>query len=139
FSADGQENSNSTAQAIIGLSLVKDVDQNRLHKAMQNLLSYQLSNGEFKWLPSDQNGNGMATEQALLALLQFKEMGKSIYDWSNVDAGDVIKPKPIEEPEKVVEPENNVVEKEVTEEPKEQKQVQQETKDENLKVVVDNE
>ena len=87
---------------------------------MQNLLSYQLSNGEFKWLPSDQNGNGMATEQALLALLQFKEMGKSIYDWSNVDAGNVIKPKPIEEPEKVVEPENNVVEKEVTEEPKEQ-------------------
>ena len=78
---------------------------------MQNLLSYQLSNGEFKWLPSDQNGNGMATEQALLALLQFKEMGKSIYDWSNVDAGDVIKTKPIEEPEKVVEPENNVVEK----------------------------
>ncbi|HFJ9485078.1 TPA: DUF4430 domain-containing protein [Bacillus cereus] len=139
FSADGQENSNSTAQAIIGLSLVKDVDQNRLHKAMQNLLSYQLSNGEFKWLPSDQNGNGMATEQALLALLQFKEMGKSIYDWSNVDAGHVIKPKPIEEPEKVVEPENNVVEKEVTEEPKEQDQVQQETKDENLKVVVDNE
>ncbi|QEL80049.1 DUF4430 domain-containing protein [Bacillus sp. JAS24-2] len=139
FSADGQENSNSTAQAIIGLSLVKDVDQNRLHKAMQNLLSYQLSNGEFKWLPSDQNGNGMATEQALLALLQFKEMGKSIYDWSNVGAGDVIKPKPIEEPEKVVEPENNVVEKEVTEEPKEQDQVQQETKDENLKVVVDNE
>ncbi|KAB2395532.1 MULTISPECIES: DUF4430 domain-containing protein [Bacillus cereus group] len=139
FSADGQENSNSTAQAIIGLSLVKDVDQNRLHKAMQNLLSYQLSNGEFKWLPSDQNGNGMATEQALLALLQFKEMGKSIYDWSNVDDGNVIKPKPIEEPEKVVEPENNVVEKEVIEEPKEQKQVQQETKDENLKVVVDNE
>ncbi|MFB5562728.1 DUF4430 domain-containing protein [Bacillus cereus] len=139
FSADGQENSNSTAQAIIGLSLVKDVDQNRLHKAMQNLLSYQLSNGEFKWLPSDQNGNGMATEQALVALLQFKEMGKSIYDWSNVDAGNVIKPKPIEEPEKVVEPENNVVEKEVTKEPKEQKQVQQETKDENLKVVVDNE
>ena len=139
FSADGQENSNSTAQAIIGLSLVKDVDQNRLYKAMQNLLSYQLSNGEFKWLPSDQNGNGMATEQALLALLQFKEMGKSIYDWSNVDAGNVIKPKPIEEPEKVVEQENNVVEKEVIEEPKEQDQVQQETKDENLKVVVDNE
>ena len=139
FSADGQENSNSTAQAIIGLSLVKDVDQNRLHKAMQNLLSYQLPNGEFKWLPSDQNGSGMATEQALLALLQFKEMGKSIYDWSNVDVDDVIKPKPVEEPEKVVEPENNVVEKEVIEEPKEQKQVQQETKAENLKVVVDNE
>ena len=87
---------------------------------MQNLLSYQLSNGEFKWLPSDQNGNGMATEQALLALLQFKEMGKSIYDWSNVDAGDVIKPKPIEERKRSLNRENNVVEKEVIEEPKEQ-------------------
>ncbi|EJS76837.1 prenyltransferase/squalene oxidase repeat-containing protein, partial [Bacillus cereus] len=138
FSADGKENSNSTAQAIIGLSLVKDVDQNRLHKAVQNLLSYQLPNGEFKWLPSDQNGSGMATEQALLALIQFKEPGKSIYDWSNVVVDEVIKPKPIEEPEKVVEPENNVVDKEVTEEPKEQKQVQQETKGENLTGVVDN-
>ncbi|MEH7753259.1 DUF4430 domain-containing protein [Bacillus toyonensis] len=132
FSADGQENSNSTAQAIIGLSLVKDVDQNRLHKAVQSLLSYQLPNGEFKWLPSDQNGNGMATEQALLALVQFKEIGKSIYDWSNVGDDEVIKPKPIEEPE------NKVIEKEITEEPKEQKQIQQETKDEDVKVVVDN-
>ncbi|PEK54633.1 cell wall anchor protein [Bacillus toyonensis] len=132
FSADGQENSNSTAQAIIGLSLVKDVDQNRLHKAVQSLLSYQLPNGEFKWLSSDQNGNGMATEQALLALVQFKEIGKSIYDWSNVGDDEVIKPKPIEEPE------NKVIEKEITEEPKEQKQIQQETKDEDVKVVVDN-
>ncbi|PIE96061.1 cell wall anchor protein [Bacillus fungorum] len=139
FSADGQENSNSAAQAIIGLSLVKDVNQNRLHKAVQNLLSYQLPNGEFKWLPGDQNGSGMATEQALLALLQFKDLGKSIYDWSNVVIGEVIKPKPIEQPEKIVEPENNVVDKEVTEQPQEQKQVQQETKDDNLKVVVDNE
>ncbi|PKJ55564.1 DUF4430 domain-containing protein [Bacillus sp. SN10] len=139
FSADGQENSNSAAQAIIGLSLVKEVDQNRLHKAVQNLLSYQLPNGEFKWLRGDRNGSGMATEQALLALIQFKELGKSIYDWSNVVIGEVIKPKPIEQPEKIVEPENNVVDKEVTEEPEEQKQVQQETKDDNLKVVVDNE
>ena len=99
---------------------MKDVDQNRLHKAMQNLLSYQLPNGEFKWLPGDQNGSGMATEQALLALIQFKEIGKSIYDWSNVVIGEVIKPKPIEQPEKIVEPENNVVDKEVTEEPEEQ-------------------
>ncbi|MGN4447521.1 DUF4430 domain-containing protein [Bacillus cereus group sp. MYBK79-1] len=132
FSADGQENSNSAAQAIIGLSLVKDVDQNRLHKAMQNLLSYQLPNGEFKWLPSDQNGSGMATEQALLALLQFKELGKSIYDWSNVSVPEIdTKPN--------VDSENVVVEKEVTEQPEEQKQVQQETKDDNLKVVIDNE
>ncbi len=132
FSADGQENSNSVAQAIIGLSLVQDVDQNRLHKAMQNLLSYQLPNGEFKWLPSDQNGSGMATEQALLALLQFKDLEKSIYDWSNVSVPEIDK-KPN------VDSENVVVEKEVTEQPEEQKQVQQETKDDNLKVVVDNE
>ncbi|SME40458.1 hypothetical protein BACERE00177_04230 [Bacillus mobilis] len=132
FSADGQENSNSVAQAIIGLSLVKDVDQNRLHKAMQNLLSYQLPNGEFKWLPSDQNGSGMATEQALLALLQFKDLGKSIYDWSNVSVPEIDK-KPN------VDSENVVVEKEVTEQPQEQKQVQEETKDDTLKVVVDNE
>ncbi|PFK39597.1 cell wall anchor protein [Bacillus cereus] len=132
FSADGQENSNSAAQAIIGLSLVKDVDQNRLHKAVQNLLSYQLPNGEFKWLPGDQNGSGMATEQALLALLQFKDLGKSIYDWSTESVTE-INPKPN------VDSENVVVEKEVTEQPQEQKQVQQETKDDNLKVVVDNE
>ncbi|RXJ17097.1 DUF4430 domain-containing protein [Bacillus albus] len=132
FSADGQENSNSIAQAIIGLSLVKDVDQNRLHKAVQNLLSYQIPNGEFKWLPSDQNGSGMATEQALLALLQFKDLGKSIYDWSNVSVPEIdTKPN--------VDSENVVVEKEVTEQPEEQKQVQQETKDDTLKVVVDNE
>ncbi|MDR4941465.1 DUF4430 domain-containing protein [Bacillus wiedmannii] len=132
FSADGQENSNSVAQAIIGLSLVKDVDQNRLHKAMQNLMSYQLPNGEFKWLPSDQNGSGMATEQAFLALLQFKDLGKSIYDWSNVSVPEIDK-KPN------VDSENVVVEKEVSEQPQEQKQVQQETRDDTLKVVVDNE
>ncbi|PEM34266.1 cell wall anchor protein [Bacillus wiedmannii] len=132
FSADGQENSNSVAQAIIGLSLVQDVDQNRLHKAMQNLLSYQLPNGEFKWLPSDQNGSGMATEQAFLALLHFKDLGKSIYDWSTVSVPEIdTKPN--------VDAENIVVEKEVTEQPEEQKQVQQETKDDTLKVVVDNE
>ncbi|MGG0458845.1 DUF4430 domain-containing protein [Bacillus mycoides] len=132
FAADGQENSNSTAQAIIGLSLVKDVDHNRLNKAVQNLMSYQLPNGEFKWLPSDQNGSGMATEQAFLALLQFKELGKSIYDWSNVVENE-IDTKPIVEPEPTVE------EKEVVEQPKQQEELQKQPKDENLKVVVNNE
>ncbi|SCM95799.1 LPXTG-domain-containing protein cell wall anchor domain [Bacillus mycoides] len=132
FAADGQENSNSTAQAIIGLSLVKDVDHNHLNKAVQNLMSYQLPNGEFKWLPSDQKGSGMATEQAFLALLQFKELGKSIYDWSNVVENE-IDTKPIVEPEPTVE------EKEVVEQPKQQEELQKQPKDENLKVVVDNE
>ncbi|MFD4852552.1 DUF4430 domain-containing protein [Bacillus mycoides] len=132
FAADGQENSNSTAQAIIGLSLVKDVDHDRLNKAVQNLMSYQLQNGEFKWLPSDQKGSGMATEQAFLALLQFKDLGKSIYDWSNVVENE-IDTKPI------VEPETTVEEKEVVEQPKQQEELQEQPKDENLKVVVDNE
>jgi LPXTG-motif cell wall-anchored protein len=132
FAADGQENSNSTAQAIIGLSLVKDVDHDRLNKAVQNLMSYQLPNGEFKWLPSDQKGSGMATEQAFLALLQFKDLGKSIYDWSNVVENE-IDTKPI------VEPETTVEEKEVVEQPKKQEELQKQPKDENLKVVVDNE
>lgn len=132
FTADGQENSNSTAQAIIGLSLVKDVDHDRLNKAVQNLMSYQLPNGEFKWLPSDQKGSGMATEQAFLALLQFKDLGKSIYDWSNVIENE-IDTKPI------VEPETTVEEKEVVEQPKQQEELQKQPKDENLKVVVDNE
>lgn len=132
FAADGQENSNSTAQAIIGLSLVKDVDHDRLNKAVQNLMSYQLQNGEFKWLPSDQKGSGMATEQAFLALLQFKDLGKSIYDWSNVVENE-IDTKPI------VEPEITVEEKEVVEQPKQQEELQEQPKDENLKVVVDNE
>ncbi|MFK4294747.1 DUF4430 domain-containing protein [Bacillus sp. RC250] len=132
FAADGQENSNSTAQAIIGLSLVKDVDRDRLNKAVQNLMSYQLPNGEFKWLPSDQKGSGMATEQAFLALLQFEDLGKSIYDWSNVVENE-IDTKPI------VEPETTVEEKEVVEQPKQQEELQKQPKDENLKVVVDNE
>ncbi|MGF9958739.1 DUF4430 domain-containing protein [Bacillus mycoides] len=132
FAADGQENSNSTAQAIIGLSLVRDVDHDRLNKAVQNLMSYQLPNGEFKWLPSDQKGSGMATEQAFLALLQFKDLGKSIYDWSNVVENE-IDTKPI------VEPETTVEEKEVVEQPKQQEELQEQPKDENLKVVVDNE
>ncbi|MGH0429317.1 DUF4430 domain-containing protein [Bacillus hominis] len=132
FAADGQENSNSTAQAIIGLSLVKDVDHDRLNKAVQTLMSYQLPNGEFKWLPNDQKGSGMATEQAFLALLQFKELGKSIYDWSNVVENE-IDTKPIVEPEPTVE------EKEVVEQPKQQEELQKQPKDENLKVVVDNE
>ncbi|WP_252188725.1 DUF4430 domain-containing protein [Bacillus mycoides] len=132
FAADGQENSNSTAQAVIGLSLVKDVDHNRLNKAVQNLMSYELPNGEFKWLPSDQKGSGLATEQAFLALLQFKDLGKSIYDWSNVVENE-IDTKPIVEPEPTVE------EKEVVEQPKQQEELQKQPKDENLKVVVDNE
>ncbi|PEB53021.1 cell wall anchor protein [Bacillus pseudomycoides] len=133
FEADGQENANSAAQAVMGLSMIgSDPTGDAFTKndvnAVQNLLSYQLENGEFKWLPNDTEGNSMATEQALLALLQYKEFvhgNGSIYDWSNDTIGTEIDKKPI------VEPEIPAVEKEkVTEEP------QQQTKDEVSDVVV---
>ncbi|MEH7457918.1 DUF4430 domain-containing protein [Bacillus sp. JJ1127] len=133
FEADGQENANSAAQAVMGLSMIgSDPTGDAFTKndvnAVQNLLSYQLESGEFKWLPNDTEGNSMATEQALLALLQYKEFvhgNGSIYDWSNDTIGTEIDKKPI------VEPEIPAVEKEkVTEEP------QQQTKDEVSDVVV---
>ncbi|MFJ8530281.1 DUF4430 domain-containing protein [Bacillus sp. NPDC094106] len=133
FEADGQENSNSAAQAVMGLSMIGsdptgDAFTKNNVNAVQNLLSYQLENGEFKWLPNDTEGNSMATEQALLALLQYKEFvhgNGSIYDWSNDTIGTEIDKKP------VVEQEIPAVEKEkVTEEP------QQQTKGEVSDVVV---
>ena len=74
----------------------------------------------------------MATEQAFLALLQFKELGKSIYDWSNVVENE-IDTKPI------VEPETTVEEKEVGGTAETTRRVTKQPKDENLKVVVNNE
>ncbi|WP_243523205.1 DUF4430 domain-containing protein [Bacillus pseudomycoides] len=130
FEADGQENSNSVAQAIIGLASTgidptsKAFTKNNVN-AVRNLLSYQLANGEFKWLPSDKEGSSMATEQALLALVQYKAYvngAGSIYDWTNsLTEGDKIL---VEEPKKPV-----VDEKQVIEKPKKQ------TNDENSRVV----
>ena len=106
FGADGQENSNSTAQVIIGLAAAgidpagQAFTKNNVN-AVQNLISYQLTNGEFKWLPNEEEGNSMATEQALLALVQYRDYvngNGSIYDWTNVSAG--TDTNPIVEPEK---------------------------------------
>ncbi|MBJ8029898.1 DUF4430 domain-containing protein [Bacillus cereus group sp. N21] len=136
FEADGQENSNSVAQAIIGLAITgidptsEAFTKNNVN-AVQNLISYQLANGEFKWLPSDEEGSSMATEQALLALVQYKAFvnGKgSVYDWTNSSTEDDI--NLVDEPKEPVVDESNVIEKQEVI----QKQEKQ-TNDENSRVV----
>ncbi|MBC6971180.1 DUF4430 domain-containing protein [Bacillus sp. Xin] len=139
FEADGQENANSVAQAIIGLAITgidptgEAFTKNHVN-TVHNLLSYQLPNGEFKWLPSDEEGNGMATEQAFLALVQYKAFvdGKgSIYDWTNPLTGN--DKTSVEEPKKPVVNEPKVIEKqEVIQKPQEQ------THDENSRDVTKN-
>ncbi|AWC28988.1 MULTISPECIES: DUF4430 domain-containing protein [Bacillus cereus group] len=136
FEADGQENANSVAQAVLGLSAIgSNPTESKFTKkngnAVQNLLSYQLENGEFKWLPSDAEGNTMATEQALLALIQYKaflDQNGSIYDWSNDRMEAEIPNQPIVESEV----EAPVVEQEMREQ-------MQQPKDEPLHVAVQEE
>ncbi|WP_459502346.1 DUF4430 domain-containing protein [Bacillus sp. C1] len=139
FEADGQENSNSVAQAIIGLAITgidptsKAFTKNNVN-AVRNLISYQLANGEFKWLPSDKEGSGMATEQAFLALVQYKAFvnGKgSIYDWTNsLTENDK---DSVEELKETVVDEQKVIEKQEVI----QKQ-QEQTNEENPHVVIKN-
>ncbi|MDZ5610029.1 DUF4430 domain-containing protein [Bacillus pseudomycoides] len=136
FEADGQENSNSVAQAIIGLAITgidptSDAFTKNNINAVYNLISYQLANGEFKWLPSDEEGSSMATEQAFLALVQYKAFVNgegSIYDWTNSstegDKNSVEEPKePVVDEKKVIE-EQEVIQKQ-----------EKQTNDENYRVV----
>lgn len=85
-----EPNSNSQAQAIIGLSAVGEDLTSATYTTdngknpVKRLAEFQLETGGFKWLLNDQNENGMATEQAVHALSQyaFSIQGKgSIYDF----------------------------------------------------------
>ncbi|MDM5155499.1 DUF4430 domain-containing protein [Bacillus sp. DX1.1] len=126
FLADGKENSNSVSQAIIGLAAAginptSNAFIKNNYNAVQNLISYQLANGEFKWLSSGKEGSSMATEQALLALIQYKDYvnGKgSIYDWTNVSTEN--ETKTVVEPKQLIVDEVKVIEKQ-------QKQPKEET------------
>ncbi|CAG9614336.1 hypothetical protein BACCIP111899_03563 [Bacillus rhizoplanae] len=91
FTSGGVENANSVAEVVLGLAAA-GIDPTSTtytknnYNAVQNLLSYQLENGGFKWLPNDTEEDSMATEQAMLALVQYKNYlnGKgSIFDWTN--------------------------------------------------------
>ncbi|MGG2091762.1 DUF4430 domain-containing protein [Bacillus sp. S13(2024)] len=90
FTSGGVENANSVAEVVLGLAAA-DIDPTSTtytknnYNTVQNLLSYQLENGGFKWLPTDTEEDSMATEQAMLALVQYKNYlnGKgSIFDWT---------------------------------------------------------
>ncbi|PGZ98625.1 cell wall anchor protein [Bacillus pseudomycoides] len=90
FTSGGVENANSVAEVVLGLAAA-GIDPTSTtytknnYNAVQNLLSYQLENGGFKWLPTDTEADSMATEQAMLALVQYKNYlnGKgSIFDWT---------------------------------------------------------
>ncbi|MGG0240081.1 DUF4430 domain-containing protein [Bacillus rhizoplanae] len=91
FTSGGVENANSVAEVVLGLAAA-GIDPTSTtytknnYNAVQNLLSYQLENGGFKWLANDTEEDSMATEQAMLALVQYKNYlnGKgSIFDWTN--------------------------------------------------------
>ncbi|MEI4802535.1 DUF4430 domain-containing protein [Bacillus sp. FJAT-51639] len=142
FLSGGVENANSVAQAVLGLAAA-GIDPTSAtytknnYNAFQNLLSYQLENGGFKWLPADTEENGMTTEQAMLALVQYKNFltGKgSVYDWTKTSTNEGNKPtdeskQPINEQPKVEEPQKKTNEPSASND--ENQSVQKDTKVEN--------
>lgn len=80
-----EPNSNSQAQAILGLSSVGEDLTSETYKMKKGnpidaLIKFQLANGGFKWLINDGNENGMATQQAVQALTQIM-MQKNNQGW----------------------------------------------------------
>ncbi|MDP7978179.1 DUF4430 domain-containing protein [Bacillus sp. WLY-B-L8] len=142
FSSGGVENANSVAQAILGLAAA-GIDPTSAtftknnYNAVQNLLSYQLENGGFKWLSADTEESGMTTEQAMLALVQYKNFltGKgSVYDWTKTSTNEGNNPtdeskQPTNEQPKVEEPQKNTSESSAVND--ENQSVQKDTKVEN--------
>lgn len=111
FTSGGVENANSVAEVVLGLAAA-GIDPTSTtytknnHNAVQNLLSYQLENGGFKWLPNDTEEDSMATEQAMLALVQYKNYlnGKSsIFDWTKPSTPSNEENKPADEPKQPTE------------------------------------
>ncbi|MDT2759346.1 prenyltransferase/squalene oxidase repeat-containing protein [Enterococcus xiangfangensis] len=70
-----EANSNSQAQAILGLASVGEDLTGAVYKKKDGnpidaLIDFQLSNGGFEWLKNEDYENGMATQQAVQALSQ---------------------------------------------------------------------
>ncbi len=127
FVSYGNENSNSAAVVVTALSMMgidptgKDFTKNS--SAVQNLLSFQLDNGGFKWIAGDDFNNGMAFDQAFYALVQYKYFvdGKgSIFHWTNTQTTDSKQDNP------------SVTPVPVSEQPKTDLQVKQEQKQEQV-------
>ncbi|MCP8970708.1 DUF4430 domain-containing protein [Ectobacillus ponti] len=107
YGYDGAANTNTTAQAIMGL-LALGIDPagaeftKNGHNPLQSLASFQLDNGGFKYVEKYTAADGMATEQALYTLAQyayFKEGKGSIFRWTLTAA-----PKPAPAPVQVPTP-----------------------------------
>lgn len=95
-------NSNTTAMAILGLSSIgEDVSS-----LVEDILTYQMEDGQFKWMHEEDQGNYMATEQDFYALVQSEAVkgGADLFDfrndWKLEDTSAVVPPideKPSEE------------------------------------------
>lgn len=80
--AEGKfSNSNTTAMAILGLSSVgEDVSS-----LVEDILTYQIEDGQFKWMHEEAEGNYLATEQDFYALVQSEaaKNGADLFDFRN--------------------------------------------------------
>ncbi|MGM9978473.1 MAG: prenyltransferase/squalene oxidase repeat-containing protein [Clostridium sp.] len=80
--AEGKfNNSNTTAMAILGLSSIgEDVSS-----LVEDILTYQMEDGQFKWIHEEAEGNYLATEQDFYALVQSEaaKNGADLFDFRN--------------------------------------------------------
>lgn len=80
--AEGKfNNSNTTAMAILGLSSIgEDVSY-----LVEDILTYQMEDGQFKWMHEEEEGNYLATEQDFYALVQSEaaKNGADLFDFRN--------------------------------------------------------
>lgn len=90
FKGWSNENSNSLSQALMAITLTGNDPKGALFTKDSDmitaLMTYRTADGGFKWLPTDTQSNGMALEQALYALTQYKfylNGSGSIYDFVN--------------------------------------------------------
>ncbi|ANZ96855.1 cell wall protein [Brochothrix thermosphacta] len=90
FKGWSNENSNSLSQALMAITLTGNDPKGALFTKdsdmINALMTYRTADGGFKWLPTDTQSNGMALEQALYALTQYKfylNGSGSIYDFVN--------------------------------------------------------
>ena len=98
----GGVSSEATAQVIIGLTANgfnprSDAFTKNNKNLLDHLLSFTATDGGFKHIVTDQQSNGMATEQALLALTAydlFSKGKKSLYNFTDVAIKPVPKPEP---------------------------------------------
>ena len=80
--AEGKfNNSNTTAMAILGLSSIEE----DVSSLVEDILTYQMEDGQFKWMNEETEGNYLATEQDFYALVQSEaaKNGADLFDFRN--------------------------------------------------------